>query len=129
MHGARKKIEEKGFPVAGFRRSNNCVSDHRAPDRAEARMTNTKPIATNCASLATIIMTPIVMTEMIATSFQVIFSSRNRNAKISTKASEDDLHIAAEMLAGRSRRAGGRGRGRGLRAVEGQRYKLQTHVP
>ena len=101
MHGARKKIEEKGFPVAGFRRSNNCVSDHRAPDRAEARMTNIKPIATNWASLATIIITPRVITEMIATSFQVIFSSRNKNAKINTNASEDDLHIAVEMSAER----------------------------
>lgn len=94
MTGARKKIDEKGLDVAGFRRSKICVSDQRSPERAEASITRKKPIGTNFASPATIITTPTVMTVMIPTSFQVIFSSRKMKAKIKTKANADDLHMA-----------------------------------
>lgn len=92
-------MEEKGLLVAGFRRRSNCVRDHRKPDNADAKITSIKPIATNCASLATIITTPIVMTEMTETSFQVTFSNRNKKAKTSTNANEDDLHMALETSA------------------------------
>lgn len=94
MHGARKNIEEKGLAVAGFCKSNICVSDHRTPDRADAVITRANPMNTNCASLATIITTPTVMMPMIPTSFQVIFSSLKANANRRTNASDEDLHMA-----------------------------------
>lgn len=43
MTGARKKMDEKGLAVAGFRRRRICVSDHRKPDEHADDMTRMKP--------------------------------------------------------------------------------------
>lgn len=98
--GAKKKILENGFEVAGFRRSKICVNDQRRPDKAEARITRKNPIGTKWASEATIIKTPIVMMVMIPTSFQVSFSRRNITANKRTKPRTEDLHIAINWLKG-----------------------------
>jgi hypothetical protein len=96
IHGARKKMEENGFDVAGLRRRRICVRDHLNPDNAEAVRTNTKPIGINLASLATIKTTPSVMIDIIVTSFHVTFSRPKINAKTSTKANDEDLHMASK---------------------------------
>lgn len=94
MTGARKKMEEKGFAVAGLRSSRIWVKDQRKPDEHAEDMTRMKPKAWKAASPATIITTPTVMMRMIITSRQDGCSRRKRNANMSTKPSADDLHIA-----------------------------------
>jgi hypothetical protein len=80
------------------------VSDHRRPDKADAVMTSMKlplvelwrkyPLNTNSASVATIRITPTVITAITAMSLISGFSKRNKNAKTKTNASVDDLHKA-----------------------------------
>ena len=43
MTGARKKMEENGFAVAGLRRSRIWVKDQRKPDEQAETMTRMKP--------------------------------------------------------------------------------------
>ncbi len=92
--GARKKIEEKGFDVAGLRRRRICVRAQRKPEKKAAVMTRKNPRAEKAISPKTIMITPMVMVAMMATRRQEGDSRRKRNANISTKAREDDLHIA-----------------------------------
>lgn len=75
------------------------MRDHRNPEKKAARITSVNPRASKAASPATIMMTPTVMVVIMATSFTEGFSSRKRNAKESTKASEEDLHMALEKSA------------------------------
>lgn len=96
--GARKKIEEKGFEVAGLRRSRICVRDQRKPDDAAADMTRKKPRASKAVSPATIMITPAVMVAIMAASFQEGFSRRKRKAKRRTKPRTEDLHIAGGFV-------------------------------
>lgn len=92
--GARKKILLNGLLVAGFRRRRIWVRAQRKPEKNAAAMTRTNPIASKAASPATIMMTPKVIVAMIRISRSDGDSRRKRNAKQSTKASEEDLHIA-----------------------------------
>ena len=94
MIGARKKMLLKGLLVAGLRRRRICVRAQRKPEKKAAAMTRMKPMTSNAVSPATIMMTPIVMVAMIRMSLTEGDSSRKRNAKESTKARDDDLHIA-----------------------------------
>ncbi len=79
---------------------------HRKPEKQAAEMTRMKPRAENSISPKTIITTPAVMVAIIATRRQEGFSRRKRKAKIRTKASEDDLHIAGRKLAENRRQRG-----------------------
>ena len=97
MTGARKKIEENGLEVAGLRRSRICVSAQRNPEKNAAEMTKMNPRMEKATSPKTIIITPRVMVEMIATRRQEGDSRRKANAKRRTKAREDDLHIAVDL--------------------------------
>ena len=94
MTGARKKIEEKGFEVAGLRRRRICVKDHRKPEEQAEDMTKMKPSASNDASPATIMTTPTVIISIMITSRQEGCSRRKRKANKRTKPRADDLHIA-----------------------------------
>lgn len=84
----------KGLLVAGFRRRRICVRAQRKPEKKAAAMTRIKPIASNAASPATIIMTPRVIVAMMRISLMDGDSRRKRNAKQRTKAREEDLHMA-----------------------------------
>jgi len=75
--------------------SKSCVSDHRRPPSADAVRTWTMPTASNCVSVETMRTTPDVMMRMMPTSRHDGTSRRNRKAKMRTKASDDDLHMAA----------------------------------
>ena len=97
MTGARKKIDEKGLDVAGFRRRRICVRPQRKPEKKAADITRMNPSIENSTSPATIMITPKVMVAMIATKRHEGISRRNRKAKIRTKARDEDLHIAREM--------------------------------
>ena len=92
--GARKKIEEKGLDVAGFRSKRIWVRPQRKPEKNAADMTSMKPSAEKSTSPATIIITPTVIVAMMATRRQEGVSRRKRNAKRRTNAKEEDLHIA-----------------------------------
>jgi hypothetical protein len=92
--GARKKIEENGFEVAGLRRRRICVRPQRKPEKNAADITRMKPRAEKSTSPATIITTPPVMVAIMATSRHDGDSRRKRKANNNTNASEDDLHIA-----------------------------------
>ena len=92
--GARKKILLKGLLVAGFRRSRICVRAQRKPDEKAEEMIRTKPSVLKAVSPATIMMTPTVMVAMMRISLREGVSRRKRKAKRSTKAREEDLHIA-----------------------------------
>ena len=70
------------------------MSPQRKPEKKAADMTRIKPSTEKATSPATIIITPMVMVAIIATSRQDGVSRRKRKAKRRTKASEDDLHIA-----------------------------------
>jgi len=94
MTGVKKKSEANGFEVAGLRRKRICVKDHRRPEENEAVISNRKPNRLKAVSPATIIITPTVITAMIANSFQDGFSSLKINAKRRTNPSTEDLHIA-----------------------------------
>ena len=95
--GARKKMLLKGLLVAGFRRSRICVKAHRKPEKNAAAITSMKPMASNAASPATIIMTPMVMVAIIRTSLREGDSRRKRKANMRTNAREEDLHIARKI--------------------------------
>lgn len=97
--GAKKKILENGFDVAGFRNSKICVSAHLKPEKKAAEMTRMKPKGEKSTSPDTIMTTPNVMVAMMRMSFQEGISRRKRKAKRRTKAREEDLHIAGEKLA------------------------------
>lgn len=75
------------------------MRDHRKPDDAAAVMTRTNPPSLNSVSPATMRKTPRVMREIIPPSFQDGFSSLNINAKSSTNANTEDLHIARTVNA------------------------------
>ena len=92
--GARKKIEENGFAVAGLRRRRICVSDQRKPEEQAEAMTRMKPKAWKAVSPATIMTTPTVMIAIMRTRRHEGCSRRKRKAKMRTKPSADDLHIA-----------------------------------
>lgn len=94
MTGARKRIVENGFEVAGCRRRRICVNDHLKPDEQEDVMTRMNPRALNAVSPATIMITPTVMVPMTPTSLQDGCSRRKRKAKRRTKPRAEDLHIA-----------------------------------
>jgi hypothetical protein len=94
MTGAKKKMEEKGFDVAGCRMSRIWVKDQRKPELAEDDMTRPKPVALKAVSPATIIKTPMVMAAMIPPSFHDGRSRRKRNANRRTKPRTEDLHMA-----------------------------------
>lgn len=94
MTGARKKMLEKGFEVAGFLSSMIWVSAQRKPEKKAADKTRMKPPGLNSTSPDTIRMTPKVMVPMMATNRHVGASSRKRNAKSKTNAKLDDLHMA-----------------------------------
>jgi hypothetical protein len=100
MTGARKKMEENGFAVAGLRRRRIWVNDHRKPDEQADAITRMKPRAWKAVSPATIMTTPIVMMEIMNTRRHEGCSRRKRNAKIRTKPSAEDLHIAVVVSHG-----------------------------
>lgn len=95
--GARKKIDENGFAVAGLRSRRIWVRDHLKPDEQADAMTRMNPRAWKAVSPATIMMTPRVMMEIMNTRRHEGCSRRKRNAKIKTKPRADDLHIAARV--------------------------------
>jgi hypothetical protein len=97
MTGARKKMEENGFAVAGLRRRRICVRDQRNPEEQAEAMTRIKPRAWKAASPATIMTTPRVMIKMMTTRRHDGCSRRNKKAKIRTNPSADDLHIAVRV--------------------------------
>lgn len=68
----------------------------RKPDEKAEEMIKTNPSALNSVSPATIMMTPTVMAAMIRISLREGVSRRKRKAKRSTKAREEDLHMADE---------------------------------
>lgn len=82
--------------MAGLRRRRICVKAHRKPEKKAADMTRMKPRMEKATSPNTIIITPRVMVEIMATSRQEGDSRRKANAKRRTKAREEDLHIARE---------------------------------
>jgi hypothetical protein len=94
MTGARKKIDEKGFEVAGFLRRRICVSAQRKPEKKAAESTRMNPRTENATSPKTIMMTPIVIVVMMPTSRHAGFSRRKAKAKRRTNARDDDLHMA-----------------------------------
>jgi hypothetical protein len=94
MIGAKKKILENGFPVAGFRSNKICVSAHLNPEKNAEDIMRMKPRALKAVSPATIIMTPMVIVRMMRQSFMEGVSRWNMKAKRSTKARAEDLHIA-----------------------------------
>lgn len=96
MMGARKKMELKGFPVAGFRRRRICVSAQRKPEKKAEEMIRVKPRALKAVSPATIMMTPMVMVAMMRMSLREGVSRWKMKAKRRTKARAEDLHIAGE---------------------------------
>ncbi len=96
MMGVRKNRDEKGFEVAGFRRSSICVRDQRRPEKKEAIISRMKPNVLKAVSPATIIMTPTVMTRMMAPSRHEGFSRRKMMANPSTNPRVEDLHMALE---------------------------------
>jgi hypothetical protein len=93
MMGVRKNKVEKGFEVAGWRINRICVRAHRNPEKKAEEMIRANPVALNAVSPATIIRTPRVIAAIIRTSLTDGVSKRNRNAKRSTKARAEDLHI------------------------------------
>ena len=97
MMGERRKIDEKGFEVAGCRRRRIWVSDHLNPAAMEDDMMRTKPRTLKAVSPATIMTTPTVMVRMMTPSFHEGFSSLKRNAKRRTKPRTEDLHIAVNV--------------------------------
>src|ERR1700742_840803 len=99
MTGARHMIVENGLDVAGCRRSKIWVRDHLKPEEHDANMTSTNPSVLKAVSLATIMITPMVMVLMMATNLHEGCSSRKRNAKRRTKPRAEDLHMAAIQLA------------------------------
>jgi hypothetical protein len=96
MIGARKKMEEKGFEVAGLRRRRIWVSAQRKPEKKAAEMTRMKPRGEKSTSPKTIMTTPTVIVAMMAMSFREGVSRRKRKAKRRTKARAEDLHIAGD---------------------------------
>ena len=125
MTGARKKMLLKGLLVAGLRRSSIWVRAQRKPEKKAAAMTRAKPITSKATSPATIIMTPTVMVAIMRMSLTDGDSRRNRKAKQSTKASEEDLHIAAKpqiskLLPQRDEE--------GVPTVKGKSNELQAHI-
>jgi hypothetical protein len=98
------------------------VRAHRKPEKQAAEMTRMKPRAENSISPKTIITTPAVMVAIMATRRQDGFSRRKRKAKMRTKASEDDLHIAERMLVKMEGKGGGH-------TIKRQSNKFQTHIP
>ncbi len=98
MIGARKKIEENGFDVAGLRSRRIWVSAQRKPEKNAAEMTRMKPRSEKATSPDTIMMTPTVIVAMIRTSFTDGISRRKRKAKRRTKARAEDLHMAGGAL-------------------------------
>jgi len=97
MMGARKKIDEKGLEVAGLRRRRICVRPQRKPEKKAAEMTRTKPRAEKSTSPKTIMITPTVMVAIMATRRHEGVSSRKMKANMSTKARDEDLHIAGKV--------------------------------
>lgn len=100
MIGARKNIDEKGFDVAGLRKSRICVRAHRKPEKKAAVMIRKNPRAEKVISPKTMRMTPTVIVAMMATRRHDGVSRRKRNANMRTKAREEDLHIAANLRLG-----------------------------
>ena len=94
----------------------------RKPEKQAAEMTRMKPRAENSISPKTIITTPAVMVAIMATRRQEGCSRRKRKAKMRTKASEEDLHIAGKKSAENSEEKGGR------HTIKCQGNKLQTHI-
>lgn len=94
--GARKKMELKGFPVAGFRRRRIWVSAQRKPEKKAEEMISAKPRVLKAVSPATIMTTPMVMVAMMRMSLREGVSRWKMNAKRRTKARAEDLHIARE---------------------------------
>lgn len=66
----------------------------RKPDEKAEEMIRTKPSVLKAVSPATIMMTPTVMVAMMRISLREGVSRRKRKAKRSTKAREEDLHMA-----------------------------------
>lgn len=91
-------MEENGLAVAGLRRRRICVRPQRKPEKKAAEMTRMKPRVLKETSPATIIITPMVIVNIMATRRQEGISRRKRKAKQRTKAREEDLHIAGVEL-------------------------------
>lgn len=87
-------MELNGLDVAGLRRRRICVRPQRKPEKKAALMTRMKPRTEKSTSPATIMITPTVIVNMMATRRQEGTSRRKRKAKRRTKARDDDLHIA-----------------------------------
>ena len=66
----------------------------RKPEKKAAEITRMKPRAEKLISPKTIITTPTIIVAIMATRRNDGVSRRKRNAKRSTKAREEDLHIA-----------------------------------
>ncbi len=84
----------KGFEVAGLRRRRIWVRPQRKPEKKAEEMMRMKPRALKAVSPATIMMTPTVMVAMMRINLIDGDSRPKRKAKSSTKAREEDLHIA-----------------------------------
>ena len=95
--GANQKSVAKGLlrPIVSLS-SSIWVKAHLRPPKADAARTSIMPTRWNLVSPETISTRPTVMMEMMPTSRQVGFSRWKRKAKMSTKPSEDDLHMAAD---------------------------------
>ena len=95
--GARKKMDEKGLAVAGLRRRRIWVRDQRNPEEQAEAITRMKPRAWKAVSPATIMTTPTVIIAIMRTRRHEGCSRRKRKAKMRTKPSADDLHIAVDV--------------------------------
>lgn len=121
--GAKKKMLLNGLLVAGFRSSKIWVNAQRKPLKKAAEMTRMKPRGEKSTSPLTIMMTPKVIVAMMRTSFKEGDSRRKRKAKRSTKAREEDLHIATGALEDNLG-----GRQRNILTVERQSDELEGHI-